>query len=934
MDRRVGVAAFLAALFLFPAALCITPAEAYHFWYKDSDGGNLKTNPYKWAAAVPKIEVSVNHADAAVRQAVFNEVKEKIEAWNNIDGARKTLGEISLVEYGKRFTAANFKNTWGKAGDGKVEVVFDYDFSVFEKVGFAAADKSSINGYGPSYRKVDGGSPVIYDGYILMNRTRDDFDWQSTVVHEFGHLLGLAHSSVGQFNSTFSQFKSWGYNAPTDALDVINIGSVPTMHPFSSGTGTGRRTPKTDDKAGIRELYPDLAAAALGDYGGISGRVLRRVGSEEKPVKGANVRAVKIDDNAVQATRYSSYDTNPAGRFYIGGLPAGNYKLIVEVLGYNDFQPFGRMAMVSDWEYDFPQEYWSGASESFTESLPDTHEAVVVSPGTTAINKDIKVGKVDFAFVVDDTGSMSDEIAGVRAALRNMLDVYAAKYEAMKLPFPFIAIITFKDDVTIRKISNDKAELLAVVNALVASGGGDCPEASNAALLTAGPMLSEGSTAILFTDADSRPNGPTMDQVLSFFNSKKITLSTLLSGVCTEEDDSGSGATYISASVNRDEDFEPPVLGYQSAFRTFSTMTDVTSGVFAFRDKNKEGFDKEWYDKAATDICLSVFEPTVALVEPATLYRGTTVDVTVTGSNTNFSDTSEILFGGGVTVNGFKALSSTKIEASVNVPDTKETSGDVTVTTGKEEAVGGFFRLADKPEGPRIASVVPASGEQGSTIPVRITGINTKFADASVVTLGGGIKVSKVKAESDTVLTAELEIAADAGVTKRSVEVDGAKPVPGGASFRVTAPVPDMAEIVSVTPARMAAGTSGTLTIMGRNTHFKEGTVVSISPRAAASAKPAGIGMLADPVSVTKTTVKNAAEIEAEITVASDAPEGYYTVIATTGDERAVKRDALEIRGEAPPVPPAPGGGTGCETGAIAPSALLLALPLLMILKK
>ncbi|HOO64483.1 MAG TPA: matrixin family metalloprotease, partial [Synergistaceae bacterium] len=73
-----------------------------------------------------------------------------------------------------------------------------------------------------------------------MNMTRDNFDWQSTVVHEFGHILGLAHSSVGQFNSNFSTYRSTGYNAPTDALDVIGIGSVPSMHPTSSGTGTGR----------------------------------------------------------------------------------------------------------------------------------------------------------------------------------------------------------------------------------------------------------------------------------------------------------------------------------------------------------------------------------------------------------------------------------------------------------------------------------------------------------------------------------------------------------------------------------------------------------------------------------------------------------------------------------------------------------------------
>lgn len=910
----------LTSLMVFFIAISLAPAEAYHFWYKDSDGGNLKTEPYRWAGVIPKIEVSVNTADEAKRTAAFNEIKEKIEVWNSIDGAQKTLGDITLVASADAFTADNYKTTWGRIDDNKVEVVLDYDFSIFEKIGLTSADKASVNGYGPSFRKIDSAKPVIYDGYVLLNRTRDDFDWQSTVVHEFGHLLGLAHSSVGQFNSNFSNFRAFGYNAPTDALDVVAIGSVPTMHPFSTGTGTGRRTPKTDDQAGIRELYP---AAAPGSYGGISGRVLRQVGSTEKAVKGANVRVVKIGDAAVQATRYSSYDNNADGRFYIGGLPAGEYKLLVEVLGYNDFGPFKRMAVVSDYEYDFPQEYYSGATESFTEALPDTHDPVAVSAGTTVTNKDIKVGKVDFAFVVDDTGSMGEEIAGVRITLQNLISEFATKYEAMELPFPTIAIVTFKDDVTIRKVSNDKDVLLTVVNALSASGGGDCPEAANAALLAAGPMLSEGSTAILFTDADSRPNGPTMAQVLSFFNAKKITLSTLLSGVCTEEEDVGGGAlrTSSTAAVNRDEWDEPPMLGIQSAFRTFSTMSDVTTGVFAFRDKRKERFDADWYEKTATDICRSVFEGTVALVEPTTLYKGTTMDVTITGAKTNFTDTSDVEFSDEITVNKITALASTKIVANVTVPAADVASGDVTVTTGKEIATGGFFRVVDKPTDPAIISLFPTTGEQGSTVQVTITGSNTTFTDGSIVDFGKGIVPSKVKKLSDTMLSAELAIAADAGVTPRKPIVDGVTSPAGGASFRVTAPVPDLPEITSITPVKWAAGSNGKLTITGRNTNFAEGTtVVTFDPLGG--------------ITVNKLTVKSATEIEAEISVASTAPTGYYTVTATTDGERAVKRDALEVD-TGGPVPPTPGGsGGGCNLGMNAPFTLLLALPLLLLFNK
>jgi len=59
-------------------------------------------------------------------------------------------------------------------------------------------------------------------------------------------------------------------------------------------------------------------------------------------------------------------------------------------------------------------------------------------------------------------------------------------------PFPNTAIVTFKDDVTIRKVSPQGRELKTVVNGLFASGGGDCPESSNAALVAPAGCCQDG----------------------------------------------------------------------------------------------------------------------------------------------------------------------------------------------------------------------------------------------------------------------------------------------------------------------------------------------------------------------------------------------------------------------------------------------------------
>jgi hypothetical protein len=83
-------------------------------------------------------------------------------------------------------------------------------------------------------------------------------------------------------------------------------------------------------------------------------------------------------------------------------------------------------------------------------------------------------------FAIDDTGSMFDDIAGVQAAANRFLDQLVASDEA-----PTLGLVTFKDDVTTsRGLTSNIDQLRAQINGLFASGGGDCPEAMNSALLS------------------------------------------------------------------------------------------------------------------------------------------------------------------------------------------------------------------------------------------------------------------------------------------------------------------------------------------------------------------------------------------------------------------------------------------------------------------
>lgn len=142
-------------------------------------------------------------------------------------------------------------------------------------------------------------------------------------------------------------------------------------------------------------------------------------------------------------------------------------------------------------------------------------------------------------FVIDDTGSMSNDIAGVKAAANAFLDSVVAANES-----PTLGLVTFKDGATHRGTScNNISTLRAQINGLFASGGGDCPEAMNAGLLTGlaqvpsgrADIQIQGGRLLLATDASARDPqlGPTVaDQAFL----RGVSIDAILTGDCVAEE--------------------------------------------------------------------------------------------------------------------------------------------------------------------------------------------------------------------------------------------------------------------------------------------------------------------------------------------------------------------------------------------------------------
>src|SRR4051794_22842859 len=361
-------------LALAVAALGAAPAGAYQFL------SNAGGPPDHWASL--PIILSLDNGPTDLQA----EIDTALATWNAVPTARDPWLTATKAKDGNGdpldFTGANFGTAWGNlTGDGHQEVVFDEDGSGITALGLAPA---AVNGFGARHTVVSGGQSVIDDMFLIINGARTDFDRQATEVHELGHTLGIAHSSVG-----FTQGKD-------GALSAVLDSQLPTMHPYATA-GTDRRTLEPDDAAALSELYPESSFTAT--TGTITGTVTR-CGTGE-PVLGANVRAINVASPAIQLTRVTGFDGKADGSYTIRGVPPGDYKVVVEPLA-GDQAFLDRLAMYTRVDNDFIAELLNKSKEGdcAQDTDPKAGESIPVGASATEA-ADLKVDSAGLALVVD-----------------------------------------------------------------------------------------------------------------------------------------------------------------------------------------------------------------------------------------------------------------------------------------------------------------------------------------------------------------------------------------------------------------------------------------------------------------------------------------------------------------------------------------------------
>jgi len=193
-------------------------------------------------------------------------------------------------------------------------------------------------------------------------------------------------------------------------------------------------------------------------------------------------------------------------------------------------------------------------------------------------------------------------------------------------------------------------------------------------------------------------------------------------------------------------------------------------------------------DAGAVEFASTAAAPTLTSIVPNSGLRGTTVPVTLTGTNLTGAFLISVT-GTGVTVGNLVVVSDTTVTATFTISNTAAaTARAVRVSTPGGVTNPVTFTVI-MPPAPTLTSISPTSGARGTSVTVTFTGTNLTGAFA-VTGVGALIPVTNLTVVSPTTVTATLNISRAAPLGIRNLGLT----TPGGTSntrpFTVTGGTP------------------------------------------------------------------------------------------------------------------------------------------------
>ena len=356
---------------------------------------------------------------------------------------------------------------------------------------------------------------------------------------------------------------------------------------------------------------------------------------------------------------------------------------------------------------------------------------------------------------------------------------------------------------------------------------------------------------------------------------------------CPETDDVGPSLSENALALIGDFSLETPssVVSFQQIATSsprshFLYLPEVNSG------------DPQPLANAVTNTALAAIVPTVIATQPRDLYQGATMDVVVLGGKTNFLPSSTVSFSGGdIVVNSQSVISPSELLVNITVARDAEVGfRDITVTTplgsGTVETASGAgqTRVRTDNGAARITAVQPSLVARGSTVDLRISGLNTDF-EAPILVDIPGFTINSVEVLTPTLLRVSVTVLDDANLGFQDISLfGGASSVFADESLTVLESLGQVLGLPMLTGVSPGLGTRGStlsVTVTGENTNFIEGVSV-------ASFSNPGISVLS-------TAVNSSTQATVELAIDADAALGFSDVTMTTGSEIAVLLNGFRI---------------------------------------
>ena len=136
-------------------------------------------------------------------------------------------------------------------------------------------------------------------------------------------------------------------------------------------------------------------------------------------------------------------------------------------------------------------------------------------------------------FAIDTTGSMAEEIAGVKMGANAIVDV---RLDTLIEPSKYVLVEINDPYAIVDSDTSNPDEFKQAINGLGASAGGDCPELAFMAILQALERFDEaGGELLVFTDATVK-DGSLAGAVVSLAQQRNVKITMMLSGSCSPID--------------------------------------------------------------------------------------------------------------------------------------------------------------------------------------------------------------------------------------------------------------------------------------------------------------------------------------------------------------------------------------------------------------